>query len=156
MDKSKTSESEYQNPLGRGLNVLLVDDDEICLFIHQRVLEQSGLCRRTYSAGNGRAALDMLDQALADNLPYPDIIFLDLQMPVLDGIGFLKAFQQLHGNQKETTAVVMLSSSVSEKDRAAVASLGVRHCLAKPFTDEVFKTVLNLLYDWRESTNREH
>jgi CheY-like chemotaxis protein len=154
MNKERTVRGDYDNPLCRGLNVLLVDDDEICLFIHQRVLEQSGLCRRTYSAGNGRRALELLDQAQMGTLPYPDIIFLDLQMPVMDGIAFLEAFRKLDSGQKQNVPVVLLTSSVSESDRAIVASLGVRHCLAKPFTDEAFKAVLGMLYDWPDSTGR--
>lgn len=150
MSVQNTDVSDCQNPLYRGLNVLLVDDDDICLFIHQRVLEQSGLCRWTHSAGNGQRALDVLSQALDGTLPNPDIIFLDLQMPVMDGIAFLEAFQQLDAEQRQRIAVVLLSSSVSEKERACAASLGATHCLTKPFTHEAFRTVVSSLYDLKE------
>lgn len=142
--------TDCQNPLHRGLNVLLVDDDEICLFIHQRVLEQSGLCRWTRSAGNGQKALDLLAQAFTGDLPCPDIIFLDLQMPVMDGLAFLEAFKQIDVEHRQGIAVVLLSSSVCEKERASATSLGASHCLTKPFTQDSLRMVVSSLYDSKE------
>ena len=146
--------SDSSNPSARGLDILLVDDDEICLFIHQRVLEHSGLCRSTHLAKNGRRALEILNLAAMGRLPFPDIIFLDLQMPVLDGIGFLQAFAHLPIEHRDRISVVLLTSSVSEKEWADAVLLGVRHCLSKPFTNEAWHTVLKLLYDCQEPTSR--
>lgn len=136
-----------QHPLVRGLDILLVDDDDICLFIHRRVLELSGHCRSAHSAGNGKAALELLQRAIIGALPVPDIIFLDLQMPLMNGLSFLEAFQSMDFDQKEHVAIVLLTSSVSEKDKAYATSLGVSHYLTKPFTSEAFSAVVRLLYD---------
>lgn len=150
MTQSRQPIRESTNPLARGLDILLVDDDEICLFIHQRVLEQSGLCRSTHLAPNGQTALEVLKRAAVGSLPFPDIIFLDLQMPIMGGIGFLEAFRGLDIDHKERIAVVLLTSSVSEKERADAALLGARHYVSKPFTNEAWHAVVSLLYNCEE------
>ena len=148
MTTAKTQPAQEDiNPIARGLHILLVDDDDMCLFIHQRVLEQSGLCRTIHSAANGRSALDMLKGAATGAFPLPDIIFLDVQMPVMGGICFLEAFQQLDLEHKRRMAVVLLTSSVSQKERADAARLGAMHFVSKPFTNEAFKAVISLLYN---------
>ncbi len=139
--------ASHENPLTRGLDILLVDDDEICLFIHERVLQLSGMCRSIHSACNGLAALEYLSGAAERAAPVPDIIFLDLQMPLMDGIAFLETFKSLKLASKERIAIVLLSSSVSEKEIGSALSLGVKHCLAKPFSSEALQSVANALYN---------
>lgn len=130
----------------RKLNFLLVDDDDICQFIHRRVLEYSGYCGSAHSAGNGQTALEILNHAGHGPVPVPDIILLDLHMPVMDGIGFLENFQRLKCANKKDIAVVLLTSSVSQKDLNYARSLGVSHCLSKPLTQEALDVVISTLY----------
>ncbi|MEX2234202.1 MAG: response regulator [Cyclobacteriaceae bacterium] len=133
-------------PLGRGLNILLVDDDDICLFIHRRVLELSGHCASARSAGNGKSALEILHRPASGKIPVPDLILLDLEMPIMNGITFLEEFQRLDHAHHHRIAIVLLTSSVSEKDKQYAMSLGVSHYLSKPFTLEAFNTVVHSLY----------
>ena len=133
-------------PFGRKLNFMLVDDDDICLFIHRRVLELSPYCNSAHSAGNGKTALEILERAAKGDVPVPDIIFLDLDMPIMNGIAFLEAFKSLECANKQHMAIVLLTSSVSEKDREYAMSLGVFKFLSKPFTHEALDSVLDSLY----------
>jgi CheY-like chemotaxis protein len=132
--------------LGRKLNFLLVDDDEICLFIHRRVLDLSGYCSSAYSACNGKSALEILDHATHGSIPAPDVILLDLEMPIMNGIGFLEAFQKLNSANKDRIAVVLLTSSVSRTDVEYAATLGVSHCLSKPLTQQALDALVHKLY----------
>jgi CheY-like chemotaxis protein len=138
--------SRAMPPLPEGLNFLLVDDDDICLFIHRRVLELSGYCRSAHSAGNGRTALEILNHAAMGDAALPDIILLDLEMPLMNGLAFLEAFKSLDLPGKERIAIVLLTSSVSEKDKQYARSLGANHYLAKPFTMEGLQDVVRSLY----------
>ena len=133
-------------PLPRGLNFLLVDDDDICLFIHRRVLELSGYCQSAHSAGNGRTALEILNRAAIGDASWPDIILLDLEMPLMNGLAFLEAFGRMDFPDKEQVSIVLLTSSVSEKDRQYAISLGVDHYLSKPFTMEAMHGVVRSIY----------
>ena len=131
----------------RRLNFLLVDDDDICLFIHRRVLELAGYCKSAHSASNGQTALEILNRAVAGAMPLPDIILLDLDMPFMNGIAFLETFRGMQYPNKERIAIVLLSSSVSEKDKAYAVSLGVHQFLSKPLTQESLNAVVQSIYN---------
>lgn len=135
----------------RKLNFLLVDDDTICQFIHRKVLELSGYCHFSQSALNGKEAIDILRKAAAGAAHVPDIILLDLEMPLMSGLEFLKMFRELEGIDQERMAVVLLSSSESPEDREQVTALGVCHCMSKPFTNEKLDALLSMLYPTRPS-----
>jgi CheY-like chemotaxis protein len=128
------------------LNVLLVDDDDICVFIHRKVLGLSGHCKTTESAPNGKAALETLQRAATGACPPPDLILLDLHMPVMDGMAFLEAFQSMDFPGKDRIAIVLLTSSVWDSDKTYAISLGAAHYLQKPFTTESFEYLIGLLY----------
>lgn len=146
----KPAKVEYTAPLAlptRGLNFLLVDDDDICLFIHRRVLELTGYCSSAHSASNGKTALEILQRAHAGAMPLPDIILLDLEMPLMNGLAFLDAFRGLPCADKQRIAIVLLTSSVSETDRAYAMSMGVKACLSKPLTQENLNSAIRSIYN---------
>ena len=130
----------------RKLNFLLVDDDTICQFINSRVLELSGYCNSGQAALNGKEALDVLRKAAAGSLPLPDVILLDLEMPLMNGLEFLKAFHDLEEINQGRMAVVLLSSSESPEDRRQAMAMGVFHCMSKPLTNEKLDDLVNMLY----------
>jgi CheY-like chemotaxis protein len=146
MKKQEEKLYDAERISGKGLKVLLVDDDEICLFIHRRVLELSGSCSSTPCVTDGKKALEFLHRVAMGGVSVPDIILLDLEMPVMNGIAFLEEFERVGYRHKLPTAIVLLTSSVSENDKQYAMSLGVSHYLAKPFTLESFNAVVHLLF----------
>lgn len=126
----------------RKLNFLLVDDDSICLFIHRRLLELAGCSNSIQSAPHGLRALELLEDAAQGKGPIPDIILLDLDMPLMNGIAFLEAFRSLPLPGKDRIAVVLLTSSLSHSDREYAMSLGVYKYLTKPFTREALDSLV--------------
>ncbi len=132
--------------LRRPLNFLLVDDDDICLFIHRRVLELTDYCRSVHSASNGKTALEILQRAAMGAMPLPDIILLDLDMPLMNGLGFLDAFNKIGCVNKGQIAVVLLTSSVSEKDKEYAFTHGASEWIAKPLTKEALNALVSRLY----------
>lgn len=97
---------------------MLVDDSEIDLFIHRRFLELCHFSRELISCKSAETALDRLRNSDAD--APPDIIFLDLNMPVVDGFGFLNQFAALPARIRDHTRIVVLTSSNSATDREQV------------------------------------
>ena len=94
---------------------VLIDDSDIDLFIQRRFLEVYNFSKNLVSYKSAEEALNAL-QKVNGHEP-PDIIFLDLNMPNIDGFGFLDGFTKLPQKVVEKSKIVVLTSSNSQKDR---------------------------------------
>jgi CheY-like chemotaxis protein len=92
--------------------ILLIDDDEPTNFLNKMTLEQMGCTRQIQVAQSGQEALNYL--AGAD--PRPDLIFLDINMPAMDGWEFLERYKQLPAGQKADIVLIMLTTSLNPDD----------------------------------------
>jgi two-component system nitrate/nitrite response regulator NarL len=97
---------------------VLIDDSDIDLFIQRRFLEVYNFSNQLFSYKSAGSALDWLNK-LNGETP-PDIIFLDLNMPEIDGFGFLKRFNDLPSKIVQKSKIVVLTSSNSSQDRDQV------------------------------------
>ena len=101
--------------------ILIVDDEQIIRQLFQKVLEQDG--HDVVTADNGQEAL------AAMQLHAPDLVLLDLNMPVMDGLSFLRLMRR-NENWKDTPVVIL--SALADRQRVLGAgSLGVRDYLVK-------------------------
>jgi CheY-like chemotaxis protein len=99
--------------------ILLIDDSKADNFIHRRRIEKMAIAADIVVKANGREGLDYLTTPLPDGrYPNPDILFLDINMPLLDGWGFLDRYQHLPPEQRARVTVVLLTSSISDRDFA--------------------------------------
>jgi CheY-like chemotaxis protein len=124
-------------------SVLLVDDSNIDNFINQKVMSSLGLVREIHTALNGEQALQVFNQYQNGVIAIPDVILLDLNMPVMDGFGFIQAFQSLNFPHKENVLIIVLTSSSNSDDMNRVKQLGIKHYLTKPLTQESIQSILN-------------
>ncbi len=108
--------------------VLVVDDNEVDILIARKNLEMSGKFEEIYTATDGEDALRTLENI------NPDYVLLDINMPVLDGWGFLDSFGlDFLGGIQEAPKVIMLSSSIDEEDsNRALNNPAVSQYLVKP------------------------
>jgi CheY-like chemotaxis protein len=125
-------------------NVLLVDDDNVFNFLSTKTLRQMGVVNEIHTALNGREAINLLNNYYMGTYSAPDVILLDLNMPILDGFGFLEAFERLNMPNKEKITVIIVTSSGDPKDVEKAKQLGVKHYLTKPLSEEKLRAVLQL------------
>jgi len=123
-------------------NVLLVDDDQIFNFLSTKILERMGVADNIHVALNGEEALTLLNNYYQGSVSVPDVILLDLNMPIMDGFGFLQAFKRLSLPKMDRIKIVIVSSSQDPRDVARANELGVAYYLSKPLTEEKLRSVL--------------
>lgn len=97
-------------------STVLIDDSDIDLFIKKRFLEVYRFSKNLTSYKSAEEALEKLNSARPHTVP--DVIFLDLNMPNLDGFGFLEGFNKLPDEVRDKSKIIVLTSSNSQKDRA--------------------------------------
>jgi CheY-like chemotaxis protein len=113
----------------RKLNcVLLVDDDFATNFINKKIIQKTYFTEHIQVALNGKEAIDYLSKqgkfkSTPNEFPHPQLILLDINMPVMDGWEFIDAYKNLNLKNKEEIVVVMLSSSFNPADRAKAESI---------------------------------
>ena len=127
--------------------VLLVDDDDICNFIMTNSLENLGLAKKILSVLNGKQAIDLLRDCATNVKNFPELIFLDIDMPIMGGFAFLEAFKDLELLNKRDIRIVMVSSSDNPSDRLYAKLLGVTDFLLKPINEDKLKLVFHDLSD---------
>jgi len=117
-------------------SVLLVDDDSTANFIHKTLLERAGVTEHLLVAEDGAQALRLLATACLspDQAQCPELILLDLNMPVLNGIEFLRAYQLLPAVQRQGMVVMLLTSASVERDLGQLRGLPLDGILEKPLT----------------------
>lgn len=99
--------------------LLLVEDDPITQMLERIILSNAGFCQETVSLDNGVAAIEWIEQSLVQEkqqLELPELIFLDLNMPMMDGWEFLKIFEEKYLIKFPDTRVIILSSTVNPMD----------------------------------------
>lgn len=114
--------------------ILLVDDNQTTTFLHQQLINKLNLADKILIARNGRLALEMIDQYYAAEKEYPELILLDIKMPVMDGFEFFKNFQQLAPEKRNAMKVVILTTSLISKDLERAKEIGIEHYINKPLT----------------------
>lgn len=96
--------------------VMLVDDNDTDNLITRRVLELSGFSDRVVIQSSGKSALEYLKEHQENPALLPDILFLDINMPIVDGFVFLFELERFADLLSKPPRVVVLSSSDSSQD----------------------------------------
>jgi CheY-like chemotaxis protein len=100
--------------------VLLIDDDEPTNFLSQMIIEEADCTTDIQVASSGEKAINYLtskDDANENSYPQPDLIFLDINMPAMNGWEFLQKYNELEKGHKGNIVIIMLTTSLNPDDR---------------------------------------
>ena len=131
--------------------ILLVEDDPIAVMLCKSVISRQGIVRNIETARDGQKALDYYQSLLDENansgqLLFPELILLDLNMPVMGGWEFLDVFLKKYFAYCKNTRVVILSSSIVPEDEERARDYDiVVDFLSKPIRKDHLSKMLGYL-----------
>jgi two-component system, chemotaxis family, chemotaxis protein CheY len=121
--------------------VFIIDDDSIHQRIAQIMIEKHRLFDEYKSYTEAEQALNYLRANHADSAALPDVILLDLNMPVVDGWDFLEVFETFYKNLKKQIRIFIVTSSVDEKDKLRAQEYStVKGFISKPLSPDIIRS----------------
>ena len=136
--------------------VLLIDDDDTNNFLNHRLLSRMRITDRIKEFRNGKLAFDYLytvsqGHVEEDSPEYfkPDLILLDINMPVMDGFEFLSLFEKLSPAFREDVVLALLTTSEHAQDTERAAAGQIAY-LTKPLNEEKMQYLLDTYFQERE------
>jgi CheY-like chemotaxis protein len=123
--------------------VLVIDDDENWCFIAKKLLQKAGIGKEIITSKNGLEAYQILQAISGKGEKMPDMIFLDIKMPVMDGFGFLDEVTKSAELDLSQTKIFICSSSLHPKDKEKAKLYPVIDFITKPLTQEALDGILN-------------
>jgi CheY-like chemotaxis protein len=128
--------------------ILLVDDEEVVNFLNRKVIEKNSLIKDVVVRQNGEEALDYLKERIRQNLNFPELILLDINMPKMDGFEFLEEYEKFEAEKKESTVIFILTTSKDPDDMEKAYSYNaVKGIDNKPLSKELLNYILDFYFD---------
>ena len=125
--------------------VMLVDDNDTDNFISKRIIEITKFSSNVIVKNSGKSALDYLLECKDSPEEIPDIIFLDINMPIVDGFVFLYEYEKFSNSVKDKCRVIILSSSDNKRDIDKIINNDfVIKFVTKPLTEKTLDEIKEL------------
>jgi CheY-like chemotaxis protein len=125
-------------------NACVIDDDPISVFGLRKTIRETGFCKEIIVFQNGYEAINGLKELLNTNNNIPPIIFLDLNMPIMDGWDFLDDFEKIPEKDRKDVKIFIISSSVDPRDLLKAKSYSeVNNFFVKPITTNDLQKVVH-------------
>ena len=119
-------------------SVLLIDDSILDNFINEKMIEIHSFAKKIYVNSSGSSALEFINNISALGGMYPSIIFVDLNMPNMDGFSFIENLKKINIEILKKTKIVILTSSLNLEDRNKAEGIdGGITFVNKPLTKEI-------------------
>ncbi|MBM1104549.1 response regulator [Aurantibacter crassamenti] len=128
-------------------NILLVDDDEIYLFLMEKTIKSLTQDLVVNSFTDGEQAVEFITACTEKQIDLPQVIFLDINMPFLDGWGFLSEFKKLKSKIENHINIYMVSSSMMDKDKKRAADFeDLTGYVIKPIHEDKLAEIFTEIY----------
>ncbi len=123
--------------------VLMIEDDTFTIELNKMLLQWSKLDKYLVGVDSVAEALEYCGKSIADNLPLPKYILLDLNMPVRNGFDFMEEYQNNYANHFPDTKVIVVTSSTRSKDRQRSFSFPfVKDYIVKPLPEKYIERLI--------------
>ncbi len=124
--------------------ILLIDDDQITNSIHKMVIEDVGVSRNIEIAESADIALQLLDCPKVNDCKTPDVIFLDLNMPGMNGWDFLESYREKKKDCENKSIIIILTNSTNPYDKLKAEKYEeVAGFRSKPLTDLMIHEIMD-------------
>ena len=124
--------------------VLFIDDDKATNYINQFLAQRSNYFENIIVASSAKEGLEYLKEVNENKTLVPEIIFLDINMPAMDGWEFLNTLNQMGTLDKKDLKIYMLTSSSREKDiNRSKEYSSVKGFITKPLTNTTLENLMN-------------
>ena len=127
----------------------IIDDDPIFIYGTKRIMKEVNFCDEILVYQNGQQALDGLSAIVDSDENFPSVIFLDLNMPIMNGWEFLDQLTTINHPKKDNLIIYIISSSIDPRDLERVKDYEVVHnYILKPVTPKDLSTVMEALHNY--------
>ncbi len=124
-------------------SILLVDDDKGTNFVNKFAIKKSACTDNIVIVENGLEALEYLKLKESQSSPHPSIIFLDINMPVMNGWQFLEEYEKLNPNKRVDIVLIMLTTSLNPDDLKMANSFStINGYRNKPLTVKMLEEII--------------
>ena len=144
MSRNEISTLSDLNTVGLISSALIIDDDEIIIYLTGALIKKEEFCNRTETFTDGLQAIKRLKLAIETNVDLPQVILFDLNMPVMDGWEFVDEYMKL-GIDKSIPLFVF-TSSINPADKEKLFSYSsIKGFIQKPLTKQKLDKILRII-----------
>ncbi|MBM1105587.1 response regulator [Aurantibacter crassamenti] len=126
-------------------SILLLDDNYSTNFIHKKFIAYANCAKNVVDFQSGIDALEYLK--IPEN-PIPELIFIDINMPIMSAWEFLENYSELEREDKDNAVIILLTTSLSPKDEEKAANIGqINGIWLKPLSEEKINAIIQKYFE---------
>lgn len=125
--------------------IMIIDDDDVDAYVFSKLIGKNNFAKKILKYNSAEKALSYIVKNKENKLLMPQIIFLDIYMPNMDGFEFLENFKRVFKNTIQNCKIIIVSSSIDDSDISrAKLDKSITLFAVKPVTKKIFEDLINL------------